>query len=96
MKHYLVFDKACHRPGYVGNDKVEACQILEELAREGLLYRMQESDDGGETWRDITEDEIEALAIDWLNSHYKDELPDMPNYVRQSTAWYRREQGVAG
>ena len=95
MKHYLVFDKACHRPGYIGNDKVEACQILEELARDGLLYRMQESDDGGDTWRDITDDEIEALSQDWLDTHYKTDWPDMPNFVWNSTAYYRREQGAA-
>lgn len=91
---YHVYDRAGAMEGITTLDKAEAVQWLEDRLRQGLIVHMQETDDGM-GWRDITDDEIEVLADEWLNTHFKYEWPDMPNWVWQSDAYYQREQRSA-
>lgn len=93
MTLYLVYDIGCERGPVSTTDPKEAQSYFEELISDGLdarSYEIELAEVGPDHVRDETFMATETAANTWLDNHFKSEWEEMPGWVYQSDAAYRR------
>lgn len=93
MTLYLVYDIGCERGPVSTTDPKEAQSYFEELLGDKLTPRFYEVDPesvGYDTVRDETHAATETAANYWLDKHFIIEWEEMPAWVYQTDAAYRR------